>query len=388
MKMTFDTRHNLAPAIMLALSLLLAACGNKAVAPEAKPAATPVADEETLVLTPAELEHAGLKVETLAPAAATATVNVSATIKPNQDRYARIVARTEGRVLSSPGALGMTVRAGQVLATLDSLAVGDAQLAYRQAAASQQVAAADFDRTRKLADEEIVPRRDLIRATGDLEKANAELRTAREKLRLLGATPATGEVAAVMAVRSPIAGEIVQKNASIGEQASSTEPMFTVADLSTVWIEANLSEELVSRVRAGASATAEVGALPGERFTGRVDYVAGALDPETRTGVARIVVANPQRRLKPEMFATVHIATGQQVPSVLSVPDAAVVLLQGQSTVFVALKNGYQPRPVQTGQRLNGRVVVTSGVSAGERVVVAGAYALKARLLKSQIGEE
>jgi cobalt-zinc-cadmium efflux system membrane fusion protein len=377
------------PGALLVVFIALAGCGKKDATPAAAAATTAAKaapeGSQPLALSAEESRAANLQVATVAPAASAATLTVNATIKPDQDHYAKILARAEGQVVRAPAALGDTVQAGQVLANLDSTAVGDAQLTLRQAAASQKVAAADHDRIAKLAADEIVPRKELLRAQGELDKANAELGTARERLRLLGGASSTGPQ---LTVRAPIAGEIIQKSANVGELVTASSPLFTVADLSRVWIDAALSEDQLTRIRAGASADITVPAYPNQVFTGRVVTVANALDPETRTALARIVIDNPKRLLKLEMFATARIATGEASDPRITVPDDAVVLLQGQPTVFLAAKSGFEPRAVQTGGHTNGRTVLTSGVVAGDKVVVAGAYALKARLLKSQIGEE
>ncbi len=128
-------------------------------------------------------------------------------------------------------------------------------------------------------------------------------------------------------------------------------------------------------------------AYPGEVFKGRLTYISSTMDKETRTVKARVEVPNPDGRLKPEMFATVVIGTGGSAKA-LTVPEDAVLLLQGQPTVFVAERGGFEPRAVEVGERAQGYAVLKSGVAPGEMVVVSGAYALKARLLKSQIGEE
>jgi len=184
-----------------------------------------------------------------------------------------------------------------------------------------------------------------------------------------------------------LAGTIVQKTAIVGELGTPAAPLFTVADLSRVWIEANLTEDALSKVRVGAEATVKVAAYPGELFKGRVTYVASLLDKDSRTVPARIEVDNKDGRLKPEMFASATIDTNGAKREALSVPDAAILLLQGQPTIFVAKGEGFESRAIELGEKLSGRTVIKSGVAAGEKVVTAGAYALKARLLKSQIGE-
>ena len=110
------------------------------------------------------------------------------------------------------------------------------------------------------------------------------------------------------------------------------------------------------------------------------------MDPGTRTVKARIEVPNPDGRLKPNMFATAAIQTGTSSKALL-LPEDAILLMQGQPTVFVEKDGGFEPRPVLVGKRFQGLAVIQSGVMPGETVVVSGAYALKARLLKSQIGD-
>ncbi len=142
----------------------------------------------------------------------------------------------------------------------------------------------------------------------------------------------------------------------------------------------------LAKLRVGATASVTVNAYPGETFPGQVRYIATALNRETRTVRARIEVPNADGRLKPEMFASAAIdTTGSR--EVLTVPDEALVLLQGQPTVFVRKGEAFEPRAVQTGDKLRGKTVIKSGVAPGEQIVVAGAYALKAKLLKSQIGD-
>ena len=121
-------------------------------------------------------------------------------------------------------------------------------------------------------------------------------------------------------------------------------------------------------------------------FSGRVSYICAGVNKETRTASARIEVMNANERLKPEMFATAAIEVTGMVRSGIALPDEAIVLMQGQPTVFVYEQGAYVGRAVQPGERLGGRTVVNSGVRPGEQVVTAGAYALKARKQKSQLG--
>lgn len=376
--------------------LALAACGGgkptdgKAAA-EAKDAPKAEGGKEAggLKLSAEEAQRAGVKVETLAQQPFADAITVTATIRPNQDRIARVAPRVEGRIVQVTGVLGAQVKAGQSLAVLDSLAIGEAQSALLHAQSSQRVAQADFKRAESLAADEIIPQRDFLRAKAELEKSSAELRAAQDKLRLLGGSARSdGAANSTFPLTSPLAGTVIQKKATVGELGTPSEPLFTVADLSKVWIEANLTEDTLSKVKVGSAATVTVTAYPGERFVGRVTYVANLLDKDSRTIPARIEVENKDGRLKPEMFATAIIDTNGAKREALAVPDAAILMLQGQPTLFVEEHGGYEARAIEPGEKLSGRTVIKSGVAAGEKVVTAGAYALKARLLKSQISDE
>ena len=403
-----NNRHPLpaALAMILAAALTLSACGGGK--PEAEAKAVPEkaaakgdehGDKDGIKLSEEEAHRAGIKLETLAAQAVVDSVTVTATIQANQDRVARVAPRVEGRITGVTANLGDRVRPGQALASLDSLVIGEAASAWVQAQSSYRVAEADFKRSESLNAEEIIPKKEFLRAQSEFEKAAVSLRAAEDKLRLLGVAPQKGDahgqrahIESVFAVTAPFAGTIVERKAALGQLATPSEPLFVVADLSKVWIEADLTEALLSRVRVGADATVTTDAYPGERFSGRVTYVASMLDKEKRTIPARIEVDNKDGRLKPEMFATATItssgAAAKPAADVLTVPDAAIVLMQGVPSVFVFENGGYEQRAIEPGDKLGGRTVVKSGLKAGEQVVGAGTYALKARVLKSQIGDE
>ncbi len=380
------SRRVLGISSVLAVLLALGGCGDK-VAKGEEPAKQEAKEEKGLKLTAEEQALAGIKFEEVSSRTFEDSVSVTATIRPNQDRIAKIAPRVEGRIVSVSANLGDNVSAGQPLAIMDSLAIGEAQSALLRAQSSERVARADFKRAESLSAEEIIPQKELLRARGELERASAESRAASDRLRLLGGSAsASGRAQSTFALTAPFAGTVIQKKATIGELGSPADAVFTIADLSKVWIEANLTDQLLSKVKIGAAATVTVGAYPGERFNGRVAYIANVLDKDSRTIAARIEVSNKDGRLKPEMFATANIATGGQLEAI-SVPDGAILLLQGQPTVFVSEGGGFQPRAVETGEKLQGRTVIKSGLKPKDQVVAAGAYALKARMLKSQIGD-
>ncbi|MEW6590297.1 MAG: efflux RND transporter periplasmic adaptor subunit [Pseudomonadota bacterium] len=386
MKHTHHTRGPIGlSALLLTTAFVLAGCGDKpASAPqpekhEEKP------EEKPLALSGEEAQRAGIEVRQLELQAQAGQVTVTATIQANQDRLAHVAPRVPGRIVKVNASLGDRVKPGQALALLDSIELGEARSAYLQATSEAAVARAGFERAQRLQADNIIPEKEFLRARAEHEKARAALRAAGDKLRMMGVDPET-LAGSVFPLAAPFAGTIIEKKAVPGELAAPDRFLFTVADLSTLWIEADLFEKDLAHVRPGAQASIAVAAYPDEVFKGKLTYVSSVMDKESRTVKARVEVPNPDGRLKPEMFATAAIHTGSSVKALL-LPEDAVLLVQGQPTVFVAERGGFEPRAVDVGARSQGRIVIKSGLEAGESVVVRGAYALKARLLKSQIGD-
>lgn len=343
--------------------------------------------EQALVLSREEIQTASIKIQKLALRERPEQIVVTATIQANQDKLARVGPRTAGRVVKVNASLGDHVKTGQTLALLDSIELGEARSSYLQVVSEARLAQSNFERARRLNSDNIIPEKDYLRAQAEREKTQASLRTAAEKLRLLGVSP-TQSSGSVFPLSAPFAGTIIEKKAVLGELAAPDASLFTVADLSTLWIEGDLLEKDLSRAKVGAQATVLVTAYPGQVFEGRLTYISSVMNKETRTAKARVEVPNSDGKLKPEMFASVAINTRGTSTKILIVPETAVLLVQGQATVFVAGKSGFEPRAVEVGEHALGFVTLKSGVTVGEDVVVAGAYAIKARLLKSQISAE
>ncbi len=203
-----------------------------------------------------------------------------------------------GRLVGITAKLGDRVKAGQTLASLDSIEIGEAHSAYLQADSQFRLAQADFERAEKLHAEQIVPEKDYLRSRSELEKARANLRAATDKLRLMGVPPARSESAvSVFPVSAPFAGTVIEKTAVLGELAQPDKSLFTVADLSVVWIEANLFEKDLGKIKVGATVGVSVAAYPDELFKGRLTYISSVMDKESRTIKARVEVANADGRL-------------------------------------------------------------------------------------------
>lgn len=377
---------------LLAMSSTLTGCGKTDTAKAPEKAAEKKDehhDEGLIKLSQEETQRAGIRSEVLEEAEVRDELVVTATVKPNQDAVVRIAPRVAGRLVQAPARLGDAVKAGQVLAILDSIEVGEAHSAYLLAVTESRLAATALERAERLHADQIIATKEYQRIRADHDKARAQLAAATDKLRMFGvaARGAPGESAvSTFPLVAPLAGVVIEKKGRIGELARPEDPVFTIANLSVLWIEADITEKDLSRVRPGTEAKVSVAAYPDATFTGKVTYVGALMDKETRTVHARIEVANPKGELKPEMFATATIATGGS-RKVLALPESAVTLIQGVPTVYIEEGEGFVARSIEIGEQRGGRVTVKSGVKAGELAVTAGVYALKARQLKSQIGE-
>lgn len=359
---------------------------------EEKPAGSKIdaghAEEKRLKLSEEEIQTAGIKVAELQQQDINEQIMVTATIQANQNKLAHVSPRVPGKVINVYSNLGDRVKQGQTLALIDSIEVGEAQSSYAQAESEYALARANFERVEKLYADQIIPQKEFLRVRAEFEKAKAVLRAASEKRKMLGVaglSPGATAGASVYPIVAPFSGTIIEKDAVLGELAQPDKFLFSIADLATVWIEANLFEQDLGKVKTGAEALVTVAAYPTETFKGRVTYISSTMDKETRTVKARVEVPNPDGRLKLDMFATAAISTPTMSKALL-LPDEAVVLVQGQPTAFVEEQGGFEPRAVELGEKLRGRTILKAGVKVGEKLVVSGAYALKARLLKSQIG--
>jgi cobalt-zinc-cadmium efflux system membrane fusion protein len=190
-------------------------------------------------------------------------------------------------------------------------------------------------------------------------------------------------------VRSPIGGIITEKHAIVGELSDPSKSLYTVADLSSVWVMVDINEKDLAKVRKGQAAIVSVGAFPDMKLKGRITYIADLVDQATRTVKARIEVANPGRKLKPEMFATVELALAADAPPVLAVPEDALQDLDGKKVVFVAEKESeFEVRTVQIGRVAGGLIEIVSGLKEGERYAIKGSFILKSEAKKGEMKDE
>ena len=319
-------------------------------------------------------------------------ISATGKVEANADRIAHVSPRISGKVVAVRASLGDSVSAGQSLATLDSVELGEALNRYRQSKMRLALAQSNMERIKNLVEKKIAARKDILQAETDFKTAQLEMHTDEERLSLYGvSTSELGEnrKKPLLPVRSPIGGIITEKHAIVGELSDPSKSLYTVADLSSVWVLVDINERDLAKVHKGQSAIITVGAFPDLKLRGRITYIADLVDAATHTVKARIEVSNTGRKLKPEMFASVELALPADAAPVLAVPEDAVQDLDGKKVVFVAENEAeFAARQVQAGRSAGGMIEIVSGLKEGERYAVKGAFILKSELKKGGIIDE
>jgi membrane fusion protein, heavy metal efflux system len=360
-----------------------------------KPPATASAEPDIIELPEESTTFAHLQTDRVALRPIRTVLKAQAgKILANENRLAHLSARVPGRIVAVYADLGDRVKKGDRLLLLDSLAFGAAQLEYRKARTALSVAEKALERATALLDRGAIGAGEQQRREADYENARADLHEAEENLHLLGMTereiqrlaaktlPHAG-VARVF-LRAPFTGDVIERNATIGEVIDPNKTLFTVADLSTVWVRADFPEQQAGRLKTGLIIKVRVSAYSDTTFRGAITYVGAVIDPATRTIKARADVPNPDGRLRPEMFAEVTLVTDGQ--SVLSMPRAAVQQVGSRTVAFVVRgPRRFESREVTIGQAAGDYIQVVAGLVVGEEVVTQGSYALKSELLREQM---
>lgn len=388
--MTTRSRLNM----VLLCACLVPACGGRQA--ESPPEAAETHDDEhedggarVVRLSEEAFARATLQLASVERTPLDALVLAPAALGVDVDRTASVGPRVAGRVSSIAANVGDRVRQGGLLATIESSAVAAAQADAAAAAAAEEVARRNYERERRLLARRISAQRDVLAAEAELARAVAMKKGAQGRLQALGLEQdAPGNR---IALRSPIAGTVIERGAVLGGPVTETDVLFRVADLGSLWLIAKVPETELRRVRRGQPVTISVDALPDTQAEGRVSYIAETVDPATRAVDVRVVVPNRDGRLKPGMFARARIATGasaNHTAGPLTIPRAAVQQLAGKPVVFV--KTGdreFTARDVVLGETTGDRVTVVEGLEPGQQVVTLGSFVLKAEAVRGQAAE-
>jgi len=358
-------------------------------------------------------QNIGLKLEAAQARSIVQTVQTTGSVGPNETRVGHIRPLARGRVEKVHVRLGDQVRAGQPLLEYDNIELGEligqyliALAKLQKAQAEAEVTKRSLERAQNLVELGAVARAEYERRNAEYQNAlasinsqKAEVAQVEEKLHRFGLTDA--DVAQVgnlrhtqyhreashSLLRAPFNGVVIKYDVAEGEVVETDRELFTIADLATVWVQADVYEKDIAAIHKGQEVKVFVDAYPGETFVGKITYVSDFLDPKTRTAKVRCEVPNRDGRLKLEMFATIQIPTPKG-RVVVMIPTTAVQQIDDKPVMFVKISDTqFQRREVQLGAQSDGWVEIKSGVKAGEVVVAQGSFYLKSTLLREQIGE-
>ncbi len=366
------------------------------------------ASEASITVSAEQQQLGGIRIATLEPRAVPRTLSVPGQIMMDEQRTAHIASYADGRVVSVLKLPGEFVERGTVLARLHSHSVHETAgaLAMNFANLDRQRAAlvyaqAKRDRYAHLysiqaasLEQQQTSEQELVAAQTDLANAQAAVTMEREHLGDLiqvppeSITPTNLYSFELVPIESPIAGTVITRSITPGSVLEPGQEAFTVANLGEVWMLASVNETGLSHLRLGQRATVRTDAWPGETFTGHVTLIGSSLDPATRTVQVRISLANPQNKLKPQMFSTA-VLDEADTREALFVPENALQDVNGIQVAFVTTDGThFTARTLKTAAPVSGMVEVTEGLRAGERIAIAGTFMLKSELLKSTMDSE
>lgn len=308
-----------------------------------------------------------------------------------EDRYSRISSPLQGRVLEVRAHLGERVQAGSVLLVLDSQEIAQAYSEYVKEDSDLQYATRARDLAKDLYENKALPLKDFKQAENELTKARAEFRRAKERLLSLRVPAQELEkpldrqkITSRFEMKSPLTGIVVERNVTPGQSigGDSGQVVFTVADLDMLQVVADVYERDLALVKEGQFAKVSVEAYPDGSFPATVATIGDVVDPTSRTIKLRAWVNNKDHRLKPEMFARLHIQVGESTP-LLMIPREAVLEVDGKQFVYVVEgADQYVKREVKVSTISPDQVRVLEGLTSGQRIVIKGAVLIKGQEVK------
>lgn len=360
-----------------------------------------IEDANVVELSLAAQERAGVRVVPVSMGTITSTVTVTGTVKPIENRISHIRPLARGQILEVLVNIGDRVQTGQELAQFDNIEAGELTAQFRSAQAElqrlsvQQInAERQAERSRNLVEIGAVPAKQAENMEAEaaalaaaVEAQEAVIAGISERLQRHGASPDGSSTDSITTISSPFAGVVIESEAAPGAVVDPTSLLFAVADLTRVYVEAQVYEKDLGRVRVGQTASVRLDAFPNQILQGRVAAIRDILDPVTRTASVRVEIPNPNGRIRLEMFASVELPTTDQHEA-LTVPADAVQTISGRQVVFV------QQDPLHFAARevtLLGEgeeVEILSGLQPGDPIAIEGSFQLKSAFLAGQLEGE
>jgi cobalt-zinc-cadmium efflux system membrane fusion protein len=359
-----------------------------------------------VTLTGAAMAEAGITTWQVKPVDLEHLIVLTGSVSHDENRLLQVAANVRGRVLSIAVDLGARVREGDPLVVLESIELGRAREELLREGSSLRVAERAYERAKTLVEARAISSGEFQVREGEYLTRRAAAQAAERALHLLGdsheeiarlkaAVQANGPLPAGdaprLTLRAPFDGRVVDRKVTPGALVDSLQPLVTVADLRQVWVFLQAYEKDLALLHEGLSVSIRTEAFPQESFDGRVDFVAGTVDPATRTVRLRATVDNRAERLKPGMFVKGRVDVPKLVEATLIqvVPEGALQTLEGRTTLFVQVGSGvFERRFVEVGHSFEGFTEILSGIKAGDVIVAEGSFVLKSEFAKASLAED
>ena len=353
--------------------------------------ASTAGSDSDVVIPTESLERLHLKIEPVVEQTISTEVRVPGLVQPNAYQEVHVTPLISGVVTKAFVELGQTVKRGQPLAQLFSNELAEAQTQVVSLQAELETAHKKLERIEQLVALGAASQQELEETQSMHRVHLAHIAAARQKLLLLGLTgnqvdrlQSSSQITSNIDVPAPIDGVVTARTANLGQVVAMGQEMFTVTDLSSVWVVGDLFEQNFNAVRIGSRATVTMAAYPGKIYRGEVSYIDPRVDAQTRTAKVRVVVPNPGGLLRLGMYADVLFATPGGLP-VLLVPAGAIQSIGSTKVVFVRAEGDagrFHQQTVKVGEEIDGHVSVLEGLMPGEKVVTEGSFLLRAEALR------
>jgi membrane fusion protein, heavy metal efflux system len=378
---SFDRISGALVIALCSLVIFCAGCGSATQKAEAKTGTGPRNTDPLRVrITPA-LEKR-IRVQPAGLEEVARTFRAAGRVQADEFHLARISSPVTGRVADIQALEGEYVKHGQALATLNSTELSNTELTFLEACSRRELAEKAVARAEHLLKADVIGSAELQRRQAELQEKVEEVSAATAQLKVLGISEkamaqlqATHSVDSVSHIVASVPGTVLERKATVGQVVQPAETVFVIADLSNVWIVADVPEQSAGHLRSGKEIRAEVLAFPGKILEGRLSYVSPIVNPETRTVRIRMNLPNPDLRYKPDMLANVSL---RDVPDQqLAIPAASIIREDNKDYVFVrSATSEFKLREVTLGEDFENQRVITSGLTPGEHIVVSGAFHL------------
>jgi len=347
-------------------------------------------DEQRVQISPQEMEEFNVEVAEALPGKLCITLILPGEVVYDPDRFVHIVPRVPGIVRGVHKKTGDKVLKGDIMAVIDSREFASAKSCYLAAIETVSLAEATYDREKKLWDKNISSEREYLNAQTNLAGVRIQLHESEHQLMSLGFSKEYvkklkhgAEDICRFEITSSFSGTVINKHITLGEKVNDEIPVFTVADISTVWVYLSVYQKDLESVRVGQPVTIREQQSQ-HSAKSQIDYVTPFVEKSTRTSTARIILNNPEGGWRPGSFVTGEVII-DEFEVKIAVPRTALLVVQEKNVIFVKTEDGFEPHQVTLGRKDKASIEILSGLERGEQYISRGGFTLKSELGRSSL---